>query len=99
MNNVIDYGKIEAGEFVVNFFVFNLEQLLQHCLELFRDQATGKGLALNLNFDRKIPPAINSDPEVVRQLMANLLSNAIKYTDVGSVTVIATLVAPATVRV
>jgi CheY-like chemotaxis protein len=60
-------------------------------VSLMRVRADAKGLALDVEFDGKIPDSIQSDPAQLRQILINLVGNAVKFTEVGGVRVVARL--------
>lgn len=85
VNDVLDFSKIEAGKMVVEHTPFALHPLLGDCLQLLRQEAARKGLALELDADPLLPAHINGDPVRLRQILINLLSNAVKFTAAGYV--------------
>jgi len=52
----------------------------------FRQLASEKGLAFNVEFDDSLPPSIRTDEKRLQQIVLNLLSNAFKFTAHGGVT-------------
>jgi len=55
----------------------NLNQLLTEVTDLYRAQATGRGVALRVSFDPSLS-SISADPGRLRQLLHNLLTNAVE---------------------
>jgi two-component system, sensor histidine kinase RpfC len=90
LNNVLDFTKIEERKFTVESVPFSPQDALQDTLEIFRTQASTKGIQLGSSISNNIG-TLKGDVFVLRQVLANLLGNAIKFTEVGSVTLSATL--------
>mgnify|MGYP002138157561 CR=1 FL=1 len=63
-----------------------LDEVVNNALELVRDRATAKGLALQVDMAPDLPPCCISDPLHMGQVLLNILSNAVKFTEAGSVT-------------
>lgn len=72
---------------------FNLHKLITETTKLFHEMNASassqskKDLELLVDYERKCPETIKSDPIRIRQILINLISNAWKYTEKGSVTV------------
>jgi two-component system sensor histidine kinase RpfC len=90
LNNVLDFTKIEERKFTIESVPFSSQDAVQDTLEIFRTQATTKGIQLGSSVSNNIG-ILKGDAFVLRQVLANLLGNAIKFTEVGSVTLSATL--------
>ncbi|HGY3719424.1 TPA: transporter substrate-binding domain-containing protein [Citrobacter gillenii] len=92
IGNILDISKIESNSLVLHYSEVNLKSLLEQTVLLFQGNAVSKGLALNLEMDAGASShTIQTDELRFRQIISNILSNAIKFTDVGSVTVDASL--------
>ena len=87
ISDVLDVSKIEAGHVVCEAVPTDFAQIIHQVVEGMRPRAEAKGLSLDLIWDDAVPPAINTDPVRVRQILDNLLSNAIKFTSEGGVIV------------
>jgi two-component system, sensor histidine kinase and response regulator len=87
INNILDISKIEAGKMVLAEEDFDLGRLLRETVELFRAQASRKGVALSLTLDSDLPLHLRGDPGRLRQVVMNLVSNAVKFTQRGGVDV------------
>ncbi len=86
LNEVLDFSKLEAGCWDVNFQPFDTARLIKGTVEELRSLAQKKNLNLIVIIDTE-NPEICSDQSCIRRILINLLGNAIKFTPQGSVTV------------
>jgi PAS domain S-box-containing protein len=89
VNDVLDFSKLEAGQVALDPHPFDPANLVETAVDLVRDRALSKGLALSFGFSGEPPPRLMADSARLRQVLLNLLTNAIKFTDQGSVSVTA----------
>jgi len=90
INDILDVSKLEAGKMEIEKVDFELPQLIDSVVSLFREKRQDdrrKALQLSISVTEDIPKAINSDPVRLRQILVNLIGNAVKFTTDGSVTV------------
>ncbi|HSI00360.1 MAG TPA: ATP-binding protein [Reyranella sp.] len=85
INDLLDYSRIEAGALRLEELPFMLKDLIDGAVEVFKPQATRKGLSLVGIVASSPADAFVGDPTRVRQIIFNLLSNALKFTDRGGV--------------
>lgn len=85
INDLLDYSRIEAGALRLEELPFVLKDLIDGAIEVFKPQATRKGLSLVGIVASSPADAFIGDPTRVRQIIFNLLSNALKFTDRGGV--------------
>ncbi len=85
INNVLDLAKIEAGKLDVHFAKVNLAGLIEHVTKVFGFQALSTGLSLQSYISKTTPAHIDSDKNLIRQILTNLVGNAIKHTDSGGI--------------
>ncbi len=90
LNNVLDFTKIEERKFTLENVAFSPTEAVHDSLEIFRTQANSKGIQLSASVSNSLG-TVMGDAFVLRQVLANLLGNAVKFTQVGSVTISATL--------
>lgn len=83
VNEVLDYSKLEAGKFKLNYDHFNLKSLISHIIQTFSYQAQLKKLELKCNYLSKIPEFIYSDENALKKILFNLINNALKFTESG----------------
>jgi signal transduction histidine kinase/CheY-like chemotaxis protein len=86
IDGLLDISKIEAGRFHLNRNEVRLREFLQQLVDMFRLQASAKGIEFKFSASAKLPPSVYTDENRLRQILINLLSNAIKFTDAGHVT-------------
>ena len=89
INDILDLSKIEAGRLVVERLPCTPRSIVDEVVELMGPRARSKGLALEVEYDDRLPPWVQSDPVRLRQILLNLVANAIKFTDSGRVDVAA----------
>ncbi|MEH6491933.1 MAG: PAS domain S-box protein [Halopseudomonas sp.] len=84
LNDILDTAKLEKGAVQLENQAFSLFDLCQQLLDVFRLEASHKGL--QLNFDYQLPQHhYSGDALRLRQVLTNLLGNAIKFTLKGQV--------------
>jgi signal transduction histidine kinase len=82
INAVLDVVKIESGKIIPKPDRVDIAALAAPCLDLVREAAMTKRIALRLAIAPDAPP-IHADPQHVRQIIINLLANAVKFTGDG----------------
>jgi CheY-like chemotaxis protein len=85
INDILDFSKIEAGKLDVESVPFELRECVNSALELVRQRAAEKHVALVVAIADDVPHTVKGDPTRLRQILLNLLSNALKFTDKGEV--------------
>ena len=83
INDLLDIGKIEAGQLDIESVPFNLDDLLNELGNLYRLRAREKGLTFSTRQSPNVPSHLIGDPDRLRQILNNLLSNALKFTRQG----------------
>ena len=84
-NNILDFSKIEAGNLTLETADFNLRELIDQLIDLFKPQALAKGLNLASMIQDDVHSYLCGDAGRLRQIVSNLLGNAVKFTSQGSV--------------
>ncbi len=85
VGNLLDLGKIEAGELQLAVRPVALRALIGDTARLFEHAARSKGVQLHHHVAADVPDWVLCDPLRLRQVISNLLSNAVKFTDEGSI--------------
>ncbi len=93
INNVLDISKIEAGHMVREDANTSLKRLLYELESLLSVKVAEKGLSFAMAMSPDLPDDITVDSGKLRQVLTNLIANAAKYTEAGSVSLRATVVA------
>jgi signal transduction histidine kinase len=86
LDDLLDHAKLDAGHMTVDEVDFDLRDLLNQTVRLWRSPARAKGLKLRVEGAASLPSAVRGDPMRLRQILNNLISNAMKFTDAGAIT-------------
>lgn len=87
INDILDFGKIEAGKVRFEYINFNLASRIEELRKTFEHRTKEKGLAFIVAYDKDVPPNIKGDPFRLNQILFNLVGNAIKFTPTGHVSI------------
>ncbi len=87
LNDVLDYSRLEAGQFTIESIPCSIEEIVDDTLSMVSGQAQAKGLVLQSAVADDVPDWISGDPLRIRQVLDNLAMNAVKFTDAGSVSI------------
>ncbi|HUL06532.1 MAG TPA: HAMP domain-containing sensor histidine kinase, partial [Candidatus Acidoferrum sp.] len=81
INDLLDLSKIEAGKFVLQEDICDVEEIADAATRVMAERALRAGVTL----ERKIAalPPVRADERKIKQIMLNLLSNAVKFTPQG----------------
>lgn len=82
INDMLDLSRIETGEADLILSDFDLAELLEGCLALFRKKAVKGKIYVRLDIGEGIGD-IRADRLKIKQVVLNLLSNAFKFTTDG----------------
>lgn len=96
INDILDYSKIEAGKMQLEKAIFNLDDLIEDCLQLFGATANKRHIELVGGVKPGAPLLLKGDSTRLRQVIINLLGNAFKFTTEGFISLEAGLVEGAT---
>ncbi|MGE8062242.1 transporter substrate-binding domain-containing protein [Pseudomonas sp. NPDC089547] len=87
IGDVLDITRIETGQLQLVLVPVSLREQVARVVQLFEQQAHGKGLALNVVCKGAVNSWVMLDPVRFKQVLANLVNNAIKFTPQGEVLV------------
>ncbi len=87
INDILDFGKIEAGKVRFENIDFNLASRIEELRKTFEHRTKEKGLAFVISYDKNVPPNVKGDPYRLNQILFNLVGNAIKFTPTGQVSI------------
>ncbi|GAA4880088.1 response regulator [Ferrimonas pelagia] len=85
INDVLDYAKIEDGEFAMSPVPTLVQPLLDEIYNIVLPAAQERGNALEFTWQSEPVDCLRLDPLRTKQILLNLLSNAIKFTQEGAV--------------
>jgi signal transduction histidine kinase/CheY-like chemotaxis protein len=83
INDILDYSKIEAGKMELEETTFELDELVENCIQLFGATANKRQIELFGGLLPGVPKWLRGDPTRLRQIIINLLGNAFKFTSEG----------------
>lgn len=87
INDILDYSKIEAGKMELESVAFNLEELIEDCVQLFGATANKRRIELVGSVTPTTPIHVIGDPTRLRQVLINLVGNAFKFTTEGCISI------------
>jgi len=90
IDDVLDYSRLDRGELLLERLDFNLRDTVRRAVDLLAPRAEAKGIALEVELDRALPPRLRGDPARLMQVLINLAGNAVKFTDRGGVRIAVT---------
>ena len=85
LNDILEFSKLEAGQFELERRSFSLLEVVEDVAALFAPICSGKGLALHCCVDPAISASHLGDPHRMTQVLTNLVGNAVKFTQKGHV--------------
>jgi len=96
INDLLDITKIDAGKMEVSASAVRLAELVEDVLDINRERAAARNLALRFDPDDSIARPIRVDAGKLRQILLNLVGNALKFTARGGAVVRARVRVPET---
>ncbi len=85
INDILDLAKVESGKREVHLTKFEIEPLADEVAAVAEGLLKNKQhVEFRVQCSQPMPP-VESDRDMVKQILINLLSNAIKFTEVGTV--------------
>ncbi len=93
ISDILDLSKIEAGKVELEYTDFSLRQAISDLVATQIAHAYEKRLQIIPQVADEIPQLVSGDQLRCKQILLNLLNNAIKFTDQGSITIRAGIVA------
>ena len=87
VNEVLDMGKLESGEIVLEKVPFDLQQLMRELCTVLEKQAAERGIRMECRPMKGEHFRLIGSPLHVKRLLMNIMSNAVKYNkENGSIT-------------
>ena len=87
INDILDFSKLEAEKVELEDSQFNLENLVNGVVNIFRPHANAKEFEIVREYALGVNCEYKGDAGRIRQVLMNLLSNAIKFTESGQITI------------
>ncbi len=78
IKNVLDFSRIDRGIKEYHFEILTLNRLVEHVLNVFKQQLEQNGFQLEINLTDQ-DTTIRADEDAMISAFANLIANAIKY--------------------
>lgn len=85
VNDILDFNKIEAGQFDLHPVQCNIKKLLKQSTAPFYHSFGEKKIELKVSIDDLLDEVVLVDDLRLVQVMNNLISNALKFTETGYV--------------
>lgn len=82
LNSLLDISRLDAGAVTPELEEFPIQRLISRLSDEFARQAQHEGLEFSAC---QCTSTVNSDPNLLAEIIQNFVSNAIRYTDKGSV--------------
>ena len=92
LNDILDFSKIEAGRMELAPIDFAVDDVLSALASSMTVSAGEKHLELAIGIAPDVPRFLHGDALRLQQILVNLTSNAIKFTELGEVSVAASVV-------
>lgn len=82
IERLLDMGRIESGQALMDFKPVSAEQLVTEATEQFATAYRGRGVTLATDVEEELPMVL-ADTSRIGHVFSNLLDNALKYTRSG----------------
>lgn len=94
VNDYLDLIKIESGSYEFKQEAVQLNERVQHAVNVFKSRSDAKGITVETHYDLKMP-MVMGDPDKLDQVLINLFSNAVKFcSGEGKIEVYSSMVEP-----
>lgn len=87
INDVLDFSKIESGEFALEVMDVEIGRLVEQATADLAERAAAKGLHLACRVEPAALWRVMADDLRLRQILLNLIGNAVKFTAQGEISV------------
>jgi CheY-like chemotaxis protein/signal transduction histidine kinase len=91
INEILDISKLESGQIELDDVQFDLNALIDDCLDIFRAKAEQQKVELISFVQPQAPRVISGDPTRLRQALLSLLDNAFRQTTEGEILLVVAL--------
>ena len=93
INDLLDFSKNEAGKLTLDLGAFDLRATIDSQVQMVSESLDARDLRIDTRIAGDIPATLVGDDMRIGQVLLNLLGNAIKFTETGTITVTAELIA------
>ena len=93
ISDILDFTKIESGNIEIQAKPFNLVETIQDIQKTFELKLEGQPIEIKSSIDEKIENLVIGDELLFHQIFFNLVGNAEKFTEEGSITIEAKVLA------
>lgn len=87
INDILDFSKIEAGKLNIETVPFNLNDTIDHLVQIISHKSQEKALEVLIDLDPELPLDLVGDSLRLGQILINLANNAIKFTEQGEIVI------------
>lgn len=91
INEILDISKLESRQIELDDVQFDLNALIEDCLNIFRAKAEQQNIELISFTQPQVPRVVSGDPTRLRQALSSLLDNALKNTSQGEILLVVAL--------
>lgn len=84
-NEILEVTRIESGSFGYHLESFDINELVEHNIELFKPTAQHKKLQLSYDIDQDVPRYLKGYSVYLDRILLNLVGNGLKFTEKGEV--------------
>jgi len=85
INDILDFSKIEAGKLELEETYFNLNDTIEHLVQIISIKSQQKEIELLIDVDPQMPIDLIGDALRLGQILINLANNSIKFTTEGEI--------------
>lgn len=91
LNEILDISRLESGQIELDEVQFDLNGLIEDCLEIYRVKAEQQRIELLNLIQPQVPHIVKGDPTRLRQILLSLLDNAFRQAGEGEILLTASL--------
>ncbi len=91
INNILDLSKVEAGKVELEVKNFSLRGCLKEVISTQTASLHAKELLLKCDIADGVPDDLKGDQLRLKQILHNIVGNAVKFSEIGTITVSASL--------
>jgi len=84
ISDFLEFSRFEATEYKPLKSAFNIEEAINHQIEIIRPEADKKDIRISFDYPENFVPVISVDGKMIERVLANLFDNAIKYSPCNS---------------